>query len=267
METATEIQIALVVAVIVFLLLALALLVFMLMYQRKTFRHNQQMAAVEKQFQEEILRSQIEVQEQTQVHIGRELHDNIGTLSSLVKMNLSLADTAPDAGERKRYLDESKDTIKQLITEIKRLALDLNTDRLSETIFSEVIEQDIERLRRLKLFDIGFLQEGEEWSLTKEKKLLLYRVCQEILHNTLKHANASQVSVSLRFTPESLFIRIEDNGIGFDKTRVVKDRAEGPGSGLLNLENRMDMIGGEIRIESKPGNGTKSYIQVPFIET
>jgi signal transduction histidine kinase len=262
-----EVLITIIASVFLFILLCGMILRFLFLYQKKKFRHAEQLVEMEKKYQEETLRSQLEVQEQTRIYIGRELHDNIGTLSSLIKMNLNLAETADSEEKKKEWIEESKEIVKKLITEVKQLSRELNTDRIADMVFLNMLSQDIERIRKLNLFAINFSTEGEEWPIPPDRKIILYRVCQELLHNIIKHAKPATVNFSVEFDKERLRLTIKDDGVGFNTAAVSGDGKDGPGSGLINLRNRATLIGGNLFIDSSPGNGTKCYIEVPFTNT
>lgn len=264
--TSEEVLITIIAAISLFILFSGVVIRFLFLYQKKKFIHEEQLIEMEKKYREETLRSQLEVQEQTRIYIGRELHDNIGTLSSLIKINLNLADTTDSEEKKKEWMAESKEMVKTLITEVKQLSLDLNTDRLADGSLVSILQQDIRRLAKMNLFLIAFSVDGEEWSLPSDKKIILYRVCQELLHNIIKHARPANVTVDIKYTKEKVELDITDDGVGFDILTVSADRKEGPGSGLINMRNRIELIGGKIRIDSSPGNGAKCYIQVPFVQ-
>lgn len=259
-----ELFITIIACIGLYILLFIVIIRFLFLYQERRFRHEEQLVKMAEKYQEETLRSQLEIQEQTRIYIGRELHDNIGTLSSLIKINLNLADETNSEEKRKEWMAESKEMVKTLITEIKQLSLDLNTDRLAQSSLVKVLERDILRIEKLNLFTVRFTFEGDEWPITSDKKIILYRISQELLHNIIKHARPANVDVRLVYSKELLELDIVDDGIGFDPLAVSPERKEGPGSGLTNMRNRIELIGGKIRIDSSPGNGAKCYIQVPF---
>jgi signal transduction histidine kinase len=265
--TNQELFVTIVASIVLYILLCVGIIRFLFMYQDRKFRHAQQLVEMEKKYREETLRSQLEVQEQTRIYIGRELHDNIGTLSSLIKMNLNLAGTAESEEKKTEWIEESKEIVKKLITEVKQLSRELNTDRIADMSFPDMLQQDIQRIQKLNLFTIDFSFEGETWPIPPDKKIILYRICQELLHNIIKHAKPATVTVSLVYQTEKLNLVIIDDGTGFDAAHVSAGKTDGPGSGLINLQNRAGMIGGNLFINSSPGNGTKCYIEVPITKT
>ena len=116
--TSEEVLITIIAAISLFILFSGVVIRFLFLYQKKRFLHEEQLIEMEKKYREETLRSQLEVQEQTRIYIGRELHDNIGTLSSLININLNLADTTDSEEKKKEWMAESKEMVKTLITEV-----------------------------------------------------------------------------------------------------------------------------------------------------
>ena len=261
-----EVLITIIASIGLFILLSAVIIRFLFLYQKKRFRHEEELIGMEKKYREEALSSQIEVQEQTRIYIARELHDNIGTLSSLVKMNLDLVESAPEEERKKNLLTESRELIRTLISDVKQLSLTLNTERVANLGITRLLQIEVDRLQKLKLFTIEYLFEGEEWDLPPDKQVILYRICQELLHNILKHSEATQVKVTAQFHPQRMRIVITDDGIGFNTQAAEKKEGHG-GSGLINLNSRAKLIGATFFINSTPGNGTKCYIDVPFTQS
>lgn len=208
---------------------------------------------------EQLLQSQLEVAENIRKQVARELHDNIGTLSSLIKINLDLIGTTPEALKKQEFINESKSLIRTLITDVKHLSLNLNSDRITAIPFSKALEEEIMRVKKLQLFQIALSITGEEQVMEADRQLILYRLCQELLHNIVKHSRASNASFSVVFEKEMLSISVEDDGIGFD----VGNQLSLQGSGLINLQMRTKLIGGSLYLDSTPGKGTRCSIQIP----
>jgi signal transduction histidine kinase len=97
--------------------------------------------------------------------------------------------------------------------------------------------------------------------LSLEKSINLYRILQEIIHNTIKHANASDLRIELKIEKNIIVLLTQDNGKGFDYNRTSKDQK---GLGLRNLLSRTEVIGGSMYIESQPNKGTKYTFEIPY---
>lgn len=247
-----------------FIFLSVIILRFLFLYRHKRARHKEDLADLEKKYQKEILSSRMEVQEQTRIYIGRELHDNIGVLASLIKMNLNLAEIADEPGRKQEWIAESKEITKKLITEVKELSLDLNLDRLGNIGFVKLLQQDIQRIQKLSLFTVIFQVEGEEWNLGNDRQVILYRICQELLHNIIKHAAAETVRMTLTYTNDQLTVTLEDDGVGFDIEAVTAEKNDSLGSGLGNMQKRIQMIGGKLIMRRMPVRGMHSLIEIPY---
>ena len=247
-----------------FVFLSIIIVRFLFLYQHKRKRYKEDLADMEKKYQKEILASRLEVQEQTRIYIGQELHDNIGALASLIKINLNLAELTDEPVKKQEWISESKEITKKLITEVKELSLDLNLDRLGNIGFVKLLQQDIQRIQKLGIFNLSFLVEGEEWNLSSDRQIILYRICQELLHNIIKHANAGSVMIKLTYSADSLLINMIDDGIGFDTESVFRQGKETNGSGLVNMQKRIQMIGGSLDMERMPDKGIQSFLKVPI---
>ena len=260
-----EISIAIIASIALFVCIAVVLTAFILRFQKNKYLHKEELHSVEEENKRQLVQSKLEVEEQTRLYIARELHDNIGTLSSLLKINLNLIADMANENKRTEIINESKDLVKTLITDVKQLSLSLNTDRISKMSLSQTIKLETERIKKLNLFLIDFKVEGDEWPIPSDKQIILYRICQELFHNTIKYAKAFKLIIFLYFEKDKLSISIEDDGIGFSQDARSHSTEVLNGSGLINVVNRTKLIGGNIFIDSSPGKGTKCYIEVPFI--
>jgi signal transduction histidine kinase len=253
---------AFIVAILVFLVLAGLLARLIFLHYEKVKRMKLEKDVLKAQYDQELLQAQLEVEEQTRKNIAQELHDNLGALSSLIKINLNLAAVAQEPNEKERLLFESKNLLKDLIVELKQLSVSLNADRLSQYSLSEMIQLEVDRLQKLGLFSIHYNEEGEEAVLSADHQVMVFRICQEILHNVVKHANASRVDVRVKYSPAYINVQIMDDGVGFNPQE--NQSKELGGSGLINIKNRARLIGSSLVIESIVGKGTRCELKLPL---
>ncbi len=258
-NNSNEAIVAIFASIALFVCVAIALVAFVLFFQRKKGQQTQQILDIEKETKRQLVESKLEVEEQTRLYIARELHDNIGTLSSLIKINLGLIASSADGEKRQGFLTESQELIRVLISEVKQLSVSLNSDRLTAIPFSLALTEEIARVQRLELFHIDLSVTGDEYAIEPEKQLIIYRVCQELLHNIIKHAKASNVLIAVVFEPGRIDINITDDGAGFDTSGTGGPK----GSGLINIHNRIKLIGGSLYLNSAPQKGTQCAIQIP----
>jgi len=244
-----------------FLTVAGLLLLYIYVYNNKKKQHILEKQQMKKTFETELLQSQLEVQEQTRLYIAEELHDNAGALSSLIKINLNLLSQTADETKKAELLAECKQLTKTLIADLKQLAIGLNTNVIKQQGLVSALQSETERLEKLQLFAVRFSVAGEERNFPDDKQLILYRICQELLHNIVKHAQPTQVDLSITFKNDELRISLTDDGIGFDTGEAAK-KIEA--SGLTNLHHRAGLIGGSLDLDSRPGQGTSCTIHLPY---
>ncbi len=254
----------------IFILITFVFVVFVALIVGIVFLHSKKVNRLfrekllrEQRFEQELVQSQLEVSEEVRLHVARDLHDNIGTLSSLVKINLELMTVSTEPLQKQEYLSEAQSLVKVLISDVKQLSVSLNPDRITAQPLSQVVEQEVLRIRKLNRFLIDLTVTGEEWPIAANRQLIIYRLCQELLHNILKHANAYHVNIELAFGKDLLTITLADDGKGFDMNEKQVRQNGVDGSGLINLNKRVKLIGGTLYLDSAPGNGTRCIIQVP----
>ncbi|MDP3313894.1 sensor histidine kinase [Lutibacter sp.] len=254
----TEIQILIFVTTIIVLILAITLIVFFFYFQQKKTAYLLKQRETQLLFDEEITKSKLEIQEQALQNISWEIHDNVGQLLSVAKMQLNMVQlTLPI--EQQEKIRETGEIIGKSLQELRGLAKSLNPDTIKNKGLIESITHEIERYNRLNFIKSNFVISGETYSLTNEKEIILFRILQEFFNNTLKHGKAKILKVDLVYQPSFLEIFIEDNGVGFD----VLDTDSQKGIGLLNMKSRTNLIGATFNLNSKVNEGTKLYIKCP----
>lgn len=262
MQVQTDQIILIVIGITLFFLLVAALLVlYIYIYNNRKRQHIQEKARMQRQFETALLQSQLETQEQTRQYIAEELHDNVGALSSLIKINLNLLGQARSEEKRAELIADSKALVRTLIGELKQLVIGLNSNTVRYQGWINAVQAEAERIEKLQLFGMSLSVSGEERTLKDDRQIILYRMCQELLHNIIKHASAREVKMDVRFEDQQLTIRITDDGAGFDTGAAMKKAGA---SGLANLHNRAALIGGALTLKSEPGKGTDCLISIPY---
>jgi signal transduction histidine kinase len=133
---------------------------------------------------------------------------------------------------------------------------DLRAGPLGGRTLAEVLQQEIEKVIKGGDIETSFNLSGEEKVLPQGLEGALLRICQESLANILKHANATQVTVTLTFYDSQVRLAIRDNGVGFDPATPRSRGRESGGFGLINMRERARLFGGELTAQSEPGQGT-----------
>ncbi|MES1249252.1 MAG: ATP-binding protein [Chitinophaga rupis] len=232
---------------------------FVYLYQKRHFGFLQEKQRLQSQFQEELLKTQLEIQEQTFKTISDEIHDNIGQTLSFIKLSINrVFTTLPEAEQEK--LTEPKDLLTKVITDLRTLSKTLNTDFIQQIGLASAVRQQLDLLQRTELYETRLVIEGEQEKYSVQRELVLYRIIQELLNNIVKHADAGSVLVHMVYGPDKLRVLVRDDGKGFDV--AATRQAANQGLGLRNMLNRVSLIHGTIDIESEAGKGTTVNIEL-----
>jgi two-component system, NarL family, sensor kinase len=217
---------------------------------------------LQNEFQQALLHSQLEIQEQTFKNISLEIHDNIGQVLSLAKLNLATADFNEPEGVREK-IDDSKNLIAKSILDLRDLAKSLNTDYIQVLGLAKSTEHELEIIKKTGSFGTVFETTGEPYKLEPQNELILFRIVQEALNNIIRHAKAKIIEVKLCYDPKYFSLTVHDDGLGFDMDSLSQNRGISQGLGLKNMSDRAQIIGAELRIMTEPGNGTTIDIKLP----
>jgi len=235
---------------IMLLLLGIFIISFLFFYQKKRTIHITEQEQLRSAFSQEILTTQIEVQEQTLSYISQELHDNIGQVLSFIKLNLGTTSLLAEE-KKQRKIDESRDLLSQVISDLRDLSKSLSFQQIKQFGLVRAMLIEIERVNKSGLIKITMEVNGDPYALGEQRELVLFRIFQEALNNSLKYAHALNLIINLTFTAELFTLNIADDGIGFSPAVA----GEKNGSGLKNMESRANIIGAVATLESEPGQG------------
>jgi two-component system, NarL family, sensor kinase len=231
------------------ILMTLFVVGIILVHRQRQLRNKQKLDQVKAEYEKTLLDTEFEIQQETLTQVGRELHDNIGQLLSLAKLNLNSSKPEKQA--------EGKEYINQIIQEVRSLSKTLNLDWVESITLEEFIAQQLKKIETTGFCETIFEPGISLPNLKKDQKLILIRVIQECLNNIIKHASPEQIQICITEESSLKKIRIKDNGIGFDTTLTST------GSGLINLKKRMETIGGKFALSSTIGNGTEIELHLP----
>jgi two-component system NarL family sensor kinase len=249
-----------IVAVIALTLMVPFIILLGFRIRNRQLRHLKEKQQLEHNFQQEILRSQIEIQQQTLQAVSQEIHDNIGQLLSIVKMQLNIIEESPVVNPHQQQIIKTNELVSHVIEDLRNLAKGVNPDFVQTYGLVECIRFELERLENIGLFKTSLNVSGTPFKLNLSKEFILYRVIQESLNNVIKHAVANKVCIEFEYTDSTLKCSITDNGRGFDIDETLKANAAASGSGLKNMQQRVKMIDGTMDMTSKANQGTNITI-------
>lgn len=265
MDTPPEIDLSLVlVGIIGMLLLAVALVVFFIIYQRRLLRQQNELRDKEREHQRLLLAAAVEVQENERRRIAGDLHDDIGSLLSAARLYLKQLDPNAKAEEHAEIKEETINIVGQIIQNTRRITHDLMPSELEKFGLSAAAEDLCDRLNKTGEIKVHFNSTLSQ-RLSAKREVALYRVIQELVNNTLKHAGADQINLEIGMQRDQFLLRYADDGKGFD-TSITKQRG-GAGLGLKNIESRISLIDGKLDFQSQPGQGLQVNIHLPLADS
>lgn len=246
----SSLEILILVMILLLLLSVVIVFLFLVFQKKKNFLIRKQLEEKE-QFDKEIVDLQSEIQEQTMRNISWELHDNIGQMLTLAKIQVQ--NMPVNSGT-----EELRSTLKNSLEEVRALSKSLNPDFIRSIDLIQALQLEIERFNRMKYIKAELRISGTQFRLEETIETVLFRILQEFFANTLKHSRATELTVDVIYGDGQIQITAKDNGKGFN---IKKE--EGKGIGLMNIERRGKMINAEIMFSSALGKGSEIQITYP----
>lgn len=254
MQAKEEAIFTIIVVVLVLVFLAILFLVFLARNNNRKNRLLFENERIKKEYEETLLHTQLEIQEQTLNHVSREIHDNIGQTLSLARLQINSSEANEDTEAADQLLGKA-------IADLRTLSHSLNTNHIKENGFTESLKTLLGQFEKTGKFKVDFRNENQNFELPDDEGLIVFRVIQEVLNNITKHAKADAINVWLQQERNTGIIRIEDNGCGFDM-----NGNEAKGIGLRNIADRIRIIGGKLMVHSEINKGTTIEISLPHAE-
>ena len=207
------------------------------------------------------LNSMLEGQEMERKRLSREIHDGIGPLLSTLKMNLGTLDDEKVINDEKTRanLHEAYELIDEISDDLRSISYNLLPKVLLDFGLAEALETLKDKIGSSKNVKISVFVTGLNDRLDQVTELAIYRIFQELINNTLKHAKATKITLQLIHSDNKIRLLYEDNGMGFSYELTSK------GLGLMNIENRIKALGGKWHIDSTPGRGMTASIEFPIV--
>jgi len=207
---------------------------------------------------EERLRQSLQISERERARWARELHDSILQGLGSRRVMLSSALRSKDAERLRQSAEQALGDITRDIEELRALISELRPATLDQLGLVAALEDLAERARHGGELEVEVGLELDPARLDSELETVLYRLAQEALNNVAKHAGAGRVELQVRGGEDRLDLLVDDDGRGFEPT------GEHSGFGLVGMRERVELAGGELRIESEPGAGTRVIASLPL---
>jgi two-component system, NarL family, sensor kinase len=204
------------------------------------------------------VRAEITTLENERKRIASDLHDDVGPLLSSVKLHVNNIDGDPENNHL--MVQKSTRQIDDIIKRMKDISANLLPNTLVLYGLKKAVAEYVEKMSEAGGLKINFLSQGD-YPLTQEQEINVYRIVQEITHNTLKHAGATELTIELRQNRKTLWLTTRDNGKGFD---IQRQMGLNSGLGLLNLRSRAEVLDAKLTWQSGKGTGTSYNFEIPL---
>jgi len=205
------------------------------------------------------MQSMLEGQEIERERISKDLHDSLGGLLSTIKLQFdSVQSKMDDVSNLSEYKSANK-MLDTAVDEVRSISQNLQPGALSELGLIPALKDLFNRFDDEIYPEIDFQYYSIPEKIPTMISLSIYRVIQELLHNTIKHAKANEILIQINTEDEEMVIQFEDDGVGYDPTNLTRK-----GMGLENIQSRINYLKGQITTESSDGNGTSTLIHVRY---
>ncbi len=231
------------------------------------FRHRKKNEKIK--LQKEILHQQdlatkavMNAEDNERKRMATHLHDGVAQLLGAANMNVeSLSDFRDDEPAFDKILGKTKNILDDAITDVRSLSHQMMPNMLIKSSLANALQDLIEKSDSPKLY-INLKMEGLQDDLDKNIQIVMYRIIQECINNTIKHSSATGIDIIVRQNENLLETLISDNGVGFNISEVS---SKSSGLGLENIKSRIDMLKGKLEVNSVKGAGTKISVKIPLI--
>ena len=207
------------------------------------------------QWQQQRIKAEVETLEAERKRIATNLHDEIGPMLSAIKLQINHVEPTDETD--KLILQKSSRQINEVIQHFRDVSFNLLPNTLVRSGIAAATDELINRLPDTKLM-IEFV--SENIVLKKEDEINVFRIIQEIIHNTIKHARATRLTIEIKLKPPVIVLQSADDGIGFTYTDKMK---HSNGIGLLSIQSRVEILNATMQVTTAVGMGTKYLIEIP----
>jgi signal transduction histidine kinase len=254
----SEVITFIVISILIGAFIVVGIIMFLILFRKNQKINLVKKEKLEQQHQQQLLEAQLDMQTQTMQEIGREIHDNVGqklTLASLYTQQLDYDNKYPDITER---VTSISNIINESLNELRNLSKNLTNSYIAEKPLRDLIEEEIEKIKLANNYQLNIQMDNANGYAVLTKTIVV-RIVQEFFQNTMKHANATTLTLDLQKNKEGLSLQLKDDGKGF----VYNENEIHKGIGLQNMKKRIALVGGTITINSMLKQGTTLHLTIP----
>lgn len=241
-------------------IIAMGVVILMQQFRKNLYRQKLAQEELIIIHQQELLKSSIQVQEDERRRIASDLHDELGATLSIARMHLMTLETQSQKDPANTAtLQNIRSLIETSITSVRRISHELMPQNLKMFGLPDTLQSIVKMVNSTNNIHIRIHCDEEVNNLSWEVKLGLYRICLELINNTIKHAQAKEISLDIHCPVPDLEFRYTDDGIGLPET------VDKPGLGQRSIEARAMSIGGSLKVGNNPGGGSYAQLVIPGI--
>jgi len=209
----------------------------------------------------------IKAQEKERQRVARDIHDGPAQMMSNVVLKAEICERLIDSDpeQARMELQNLKKIVRDSLQDVRKIIYNLRPMSLDDLGLVPTLQRYVLTFQEETGISVSFITKGSQPELKPVISLTVFRIVQEALNNVVKHAKANTVVMQLEFLEDSLRLFVYDDGVGFDTARL-KERNEdiSSGFGLVSMKERIELLGGDMRISSEPGKGTRLNIIIPL---
>lgn len=228
---------------------------------QKIFKYMKKVEQEKRDIEKNLLNAIIQAEETERKRFAKDLHDGLGPILSTVKMSLSSLSRIEKDDQTKKILRNSDMVIDEAIKSIREISNNLSPHILNNFGLNKAMRNFINKINYSDTIKIKFTSNFENDRFEINTEVVLYRVLCELINNTIKHAEASLINISLEKMADKISCRYKDNGKGFDISMLSPSQHSG--MGYSNMVTRINSLNGSFHISSEKEKGTKASIIVP----
>jgi two-component system, NarL family, sensor kinase len=208
-------------------------------------------------WQQARIAAEINTLESERKRIAGDLHDELGPMLSAIKLQINHLE--PNDESETAALEKSSVQIDTIMQRFREISYDLLPNTLVRKGFIKATKEVVGKLESLNPLKIVF--ETDDFSLAATNEVNLYRIVQEIIQNTIKHSRATCLNIRIQKKGKSILLHTKDDGIGFNYS---EKSLQSKGIGLLSLQSRAQLLGGQLIVDTHPGAGTSFQLEIPI---
>lgn len=243
-------------------LIAIGVILLIQQFRKNLYREQAEQEALKNKHQLEMIRSSMLVQEEERKRIAQDMHDELGAILSINRMHLLQAERkhAGNNGELLADLQNIRSLTENSLESMRRISHQLMPPQLEQFGFIKTLETVCSQLNETKTIQVELVttEQASDQLTDHLVQLTLYRVCMELINNTIKHAQATQLVLRIDASNETFHVQYSDNGKGLD------DATATTGMGMKNMADRLRFLGGEFTVHVPETTGFSAEIHLPF---